>query len=176
VVDVEVRPVVVDLARRQTHQDDVERLGEHGARLVRVVVDVLARGATAQSHLEPTSTELVEHADLLEQPHRIVQRQDVAQGAQTQPARALGDGRQEQVGRGHGRQLGGVVLGEVVAGKARPVGELEHPQTLLVRLALTAPGFVEPIEHGEPHRRARRSRHRGSGQCSVRGRGNMNGA
>src|SRR5438270_5841817 len=54
-----------------------------------------------------------------------------------------------------------MMLGEMKAIKVRPIGELEHPQTLLVCVTQIAPGFVDPIKQTEPHWLARHSCHDG---------------
>jgi hypothetical protein len=42
-----------------------------------------------------------------------------------------------------------VVLGQVVAAKRQPVGELQQPQALLVPVGQVAAALVQPVEHAE---------------------------
>ena len=72
VIEGEVLTVKVNFATRQAHQDDLQRLVEHRACFFGIVLDELRGRAAAQSNLQATAAELVEHADLFQQAHWLV--------------------------------------------------------------------------------------------------------
>ncbi len=107
------------------------------------------RGAAADPEVEPPPAQLVEHADLLERPQRVVQVQQHDQGPQPQPAGALGHRRQEHVRRGGQAMRRAVMLGHVIGPEARPVAGLGEVQAMPVLLADIVARIIEMIEHAE---------------------------
>ena len=53
------------------------------------IVQLVRRGATADANLEPAATQMVEHADFLGEPERMMRRQHVDQRTEAQPPGAL---------------------------------------------------------------------------------------
>jgi hypothetical protein len=76
------------------------------------------------------------------------------------------------------------MLSQVVAIKARSIGQLEHFQAFFVSFTLAATRFVEPVEQSKPYGLAYHSSSHSAGRPSVCGaavvrvgaRGNMNAA
>ena len=107
--------------------------------------------AAAHAEVEAAAREVVEHAHLLDEPQRIVQRQAVDAGAQTDAPRALGGGGEEESGHRGEAQRGGVMLGEVIGVEARRVVLLQQPQPALVVLVQRHVPIVQMIEDPELH-------------------------
>ena len=138
----------------QPCQDDRQRLVEDRARLAIVdpeVAKLVRRDATADAQLEPTTREVVEHADLLDEPQRVVERQDVDERSQADPAGALGCRREKQARRGGHAERRGVMLCQVVGVEASGLRRLHELQPLLVELLHRCAAPVDPVEQSEGH-------------------------
>ena len=101
--------------------------------------------------------EVIEHADLLDQPQRVVERQAVDARAEPDTSGPLAGRRQEDAGHRRQAERRHVVLGQMVRGEARGVVLLEQLQPALVELverhALPA---IEVIEDPQIHRASMR--------------------
>ena len=135
--------------------DDGQRL--QVARVVRLRVGFLApeerlhHAATADADFEPAAAQVIEHADLLDQPQRMVQRQHVHARAEAHACRALRHGAEEHVLRGRqavdGRR---VVLGEVIGVEPGAVERFDLQQALAVDLIQPQAGHrLDVIEDAE---------------------------
>ncbi len=94
---------------------------------------MLARDAACETGDQPAVGEAVDHRQLLGQPQRVVQGQQVAVDQQLEPLRALRGGGGEEVGRVHQAVGRGVVLVEADAVKAEPIHLLPGGEMLRVR-------------------------------------------
>ena len=148
-----VLPTVGQARAGHPRDEHVERLLEHGPRACRieaVIADLVRRHAAADTELEPAAAQVIEHADLAQQSKRRVQRQEEDERPQPNAPRALGRRGQEHRRRGRHPERCGVMLGQVIAEKARRVRLLQEPQPILVELPerplLPA---IDPVEHSE---------------------------
>ena len=72
----------IDGALVQALQHDFEPFRIVARRVAGIDAEIFeldGRGATAEAHLEATVAQLIEHADLLDQPQRMMQRQRIDQ-------------------------------------------------------------------------------------------------
>ena len=113
----------------------------------------MRRGATADAEFEATAAEMVEHAHLLRQPQRVVGGQQIDQRAEPEAAGALGEGGDENAGRGRGAERRRVVFAHVIAVKAELVIERCEAQTMLILLGERQAAAVILVEDAELHGR-----------------------
>ena len=121
VVELKIPPLEGQRARGEPLHDEVERLGIDRLRLLRLltVVDELGRHrAAAEADLEPPAAHLIEHADLLDHPQRMIERQRIDQRAKAQAFRALRDRSQEHAGARRHAKRRRVMLGDVIGVEA----------------------------------------------------------
>ena len=118
----------------------------------RVVRGLERRHAAADAELETPAAHLVEHADFLDQAQRMIKRQEIDQRAEAQPVGALRQRREENSGRRRAADRRAVMLGEVIAVKARAVVSLGKPQPAGKQLAMRHACIVHVIEYAEFHR------------------------
>src|SRR5262249_52158880 len=102
--------------------------------------------------VEPPIREMIEHADLFDQPERIVERQAVHARPQPDAPRSLGGGREEDAGNRRQAERRGVVLGQMIGGEPRGVVLLEELKTALVEFVERNVPVVEMVEDPEIHR------------------------
>ena len=107
------------------------------------------RATTSDTELEAAAAELVEHADLLEQAQRMIERQQIDERPEAQPARALRDRRKKDAGRGRAAERRAVMLGQVIGVEALALDQLDEPQALLELRAARRAVVVEMIENSE---------------------------
>ncbi len=105
------------------------------------------RGTAADAKIEPPVAQLVEHADFLERPQRVVEVQEHDQGPQSQSPGALGHCRQEHVRRGSKPVRRAVMLGHVIRPETGPVTGLGEIEAMPVLLANIVARVIEMIEH-----------------------------
>ena len=84
--------------------------------------------------LEAPSAQVVEHADLLDQPERVVERQDRHQRAEPKLTGMASGGGEEDARRGRHAERSLMMLGQVVAVEPERVGPRQQLQSLLVLL------------------------------------------
>ena len=151
----------IERAALQASHHDLERLGEHFWRLIRVdavVARLDRRDAAPDAELETPAAHLVEHADFLDQAQRMIERQRVDQRP-AEPPRTLRDCGEENAGRGCHAERRRVVLGHVIGVKAKAVIGFGELQAILIEFGERQPGAVEMIEYAEcqhvpaPHQR-----------------------
>ena len=155
--------VAVPLARvvqglvSERGEDDLERLlvdlphlGMGDAEMA----ELEERDAAPHAELEPAPPEMVQHADFLRQPDRVVEREDVDQGAKQHRPRPLGDGGEENAGGGRHAERRRVMLRHVVAVDSRRLVPLDHPQPVLVEVRQRdLAAAVDMVEDAELHPR-----------------------
>ena len=113
-------------------------------------------GNTApNAELETAPAEIVEHADFLDQPHGIIQRQDIDQRPEQDLFGALGHGGEEHAGRGRHAERRRVMLGHVIAVNAGRLVSFDHLQAIFVdvgqrRVAAAVQMVEDPEFHGFP--------------------------
>ena len=118
VLVLEALALMVEPLRRHALDQHLERLLEHlprGLRVDAVIIELERRHAAADADLQPAMAHVVENADLLDQPQRRVERQQVAQHAEPHPLRQPRDGTEIDAGHRHQVERRGVVLGDVEA-------------------------------------------------------------
>ena len=82
----------------------------------------LGEGATAEDHFGTAVRQRIDGREALEHANRIVGRQYGDGGAETDPLRARGDGRQHDFGRGH-REIGAMMFADADEVDAELVGK-----------------------------------------------------
>ena len=145
---------MVEHVAGQALQDDLERLLVDllGLQVVQIEERHLVRhDAAPHPEVEPAPREVIEHADLLDQPERVVERQAVHAGPETDAPGALGGRGQEDAGHGRQPERRRVVLGQVVGVEARRVVLLEQAQPVLVEIRHRHVAPVEVVEDAQVH-------------------------
>ena len=150
---VELRVLAADLAGGEGVADDAEDVDEAVLRLRPVAAEpvVLDRcDAATDTEVEAAVGEVVDHDHVFDDPHRVVQRQQLDHRAE---ADVLGDlrssGDEHLLVRCHA-QVGPVVLGEVETGEARFVGHLDQIESILQQLRCRRAGNVfDVVEDAE---------------------------
>ena len=101
VLEVEELAGEVEGLPRQSLKDEIEALGVDALRLLRVLPEhgqFDGGGAAAEADVQPPAAHLVEHADLFDEPERMVERQRIDQRAEAKPPGPLGHRGQEHAG------------------------------------------------------------------------------
>jgi hypothetical protein len=145
---------VGQLALGKPLQQDLEGLVEPLAPAVPVDLeepDLHRRHPRADAELQPPAAEVVEHADLVDQPQRVVERQAVDERPEPQRPRPLRRRREEDARRRRVAQGCAVVLGEVVGVEPSALVALEQLQPLLELLPDRQPRLVDVVEDPELH-------------------------
>src|SRR3984893_11484253 len=117
------------------------------------------RDAASDPELEPPAAHLIEHADFLDQAQRMIERQEIDEGAEAQRLGALRHGREKEPGRGGAAERRRVVLGDVVAIDAAAVIGFDQLEPIGVERAKRPAPIVHVIEHAEFHAASRRVDH-----------------
>src|SRR5215470_14024078 len=153
-----VKSVMLALERQfvagKALEDEVEGLviDFAGLREIEAVSASLERRhAASDPELEPPATHLIEHADFLDQAQRMIERQEIDEGAEAQRLGALRYGREKQPGRGGAAERRRVVLGDVVAIDAAAVIGFDQLEPIGVERAKRRARVVHVIEHAEFH-------------------------
>ena len=124
------------------------------------------RDAAADAEFEAAAADLIEHADFLHEPQRIVKRQQIDQRPHMDSPGACGDRGEKNAGRRREAERRRVMFGDVVAEKTGGVGGRDQLEALLVyaieRLVATLE-MVEDAECDVAHAAALQCR---SGRCS----------
>ena len=109
------------------------------------------RDAAPDAEIEASAAELVEHADFLDDPQRMMERKRVDQRAEAQRLRALGDRGQEYAGRGGEPERRRVVLGGVIRVEAAAIVGLDQLQALLIEIRQWNLAAIQVVENTEFH-------------------------
>jgi hypothetical protein len=102
-----------------------------GRRIDAVVADLVGRDAAADAELQPAAAHLIEHADLVDQPQRVVKVDRVDQRPEAQRLGALSHGGEEYAGRRRHAERRRMVLGDVIGVEACALVELDQPQAVV---------------------------------------------
>ena len=89
------------------------------------------RHPAADAEVEATAGELVGHAHVLDDPYRVMKRQQLHHRAKPDLRRDLRGRRDEQLLVGRHAQLGAMVLGQVEAREPGVLGELDQFEPIL---------------------------------------------
>src|SRR5690242_13457127 len=150
-----VHPVEGHAVRGEALPQDREGLVEPALRLLlaRHAVEGQLGGGDAPAHaqVEPPAGQLVEGHRLLDDAHRVVQRQDRDERPQPQPRGPLRGRRQHQVRRRRDGQRRPVVLGQVVGVEAKPVVGLDQLKPLSDLLDVRPSRVVVVVDDPEAH-------------------------
>lgn len=126
---------MIDAAVAPTAEDHLERFHVHRLRFGRIDAeggDLPGQHAAADADLQTPARQIIEHAQLLDQPQRIVERQAEHHRAEPEAPRALRGGGEEHGWLGCEAERRRVVLGEVPEMEAGGVVALDQPQAVLV--------------------------------------------
>jgi hypothetical protein len=144
-----------DAVRRHSLPQDLQGLVESLLRLRLaghpVECQLGRRHASPDAQVKPPASELVEGSRLLDDAHRVVQRQDRDQRPEPQPRGRSCRRREHQVGRAGDGQRRPVMLGQVVGVEPQPVVGLDEPQPLLDLLDVRPSGVVIVVDDPESH-------------------------
>ncbi len=139
---------------RQALQHELEALRIDLLRIRRVLSVIRefdGRGAAAEADIDPPAAQMIEHADFLDQPQRMMQRQRVDQRAEPKLPRALGDRGKEHAGGGRHAERRRMMLGEVIGVEPGLVVGFDELEAILVIVAQRQIVAVEVIENAEVH-------------------------
>src|SRR5260221_12958292 len=120
-------------------------------RIGAVLFELNRRGAGPEPELEPAAAQLVQHADFLDQPQRMVERHRPHQRPEPQAPRALGKRRKEHARGGRHAERRPVVLGEVISVEAGAIVGLCDLEAILIIVRERAGISVEVVEYAEFH-------------------------
>ena len=154
VLEGETIAAVVDALLREALVEHVQHVLVVGARLFEidaVGVELHGRDAAPHADVEAAAAEVIEHAQLLQQPQRMVERQQIEQRAEADAPRFARGGGQKHARRRRHRQRRRVMLGEVIAVKAGGLGRLQQGEPILVGLLQRLAARVDVIEDAELH-------------------------
>src|SRR6516162_3289847 len=154
VLEGEAIAAVVDALLRETLVEHVQNVLVVGARLLEidaVGVELHRRDAAPHADVEAAAAEVIEHAQLLQQPQRMVERQQIEQRAEADAPRFTRGGGQKYARRRRHRQRRRVMLGEMIAVEAGGLGRLQQGEPILVGLLQRLAARVDVIEDAELH-------------------------
>jgi hypothetical protein len=109
------------------------------------------RDAAADAELEAPPAELVEHANLLHHPQRMVERKGIDQRTEAQALRALSDCGEENAGRGGKPQRRRVMLGGVIRIEAAAIVGFDDLQPFLIECVQRTIVAIEVVENADFH-------------------------
>src|SRR5215471_9962643 len=135
-------------------EHELDRLRVDLLRVLRidaVIFELDGRGTAAEAEFEASAAQLVEHADFLDQPQRVVERHRPDQRTEPKLCRALRHGGKEHARRGRHAERRRVVLGEMVRVEPRAIIGLCDFQAILVIVRERAAMTIEVIEDTEFH-------------------------
>src|SRR5262249_18759000 len=138
----------------QPFEPELDRPGVDLLRVPRidaVVFELDRRGAAPEADFEAPAAQLVEHADFLDQPQRVVERHRPDQRTKPKPRRALRHGGKEHARRGRHPERRRMVLGEMISVEPGAIVGLRNFQAILVIVRNRTAIAVEVIEHTEFH-------------------------
>src|SRR5437899_1321641 len=92
---------------------------------------------------------MVEHADFLRQPHRVIERQQIDERTQTQIPRTLRERGHEDARRRRHTQRSPVVLAHVIAIEAALIVQLRQFQAVIILLSKRQAAAVILVEYAE---------------------------
>ena len=153
-VEGEVLALVVEVAGHEALQHDRQHLVEALGRGLGIDAEeggLVGRGAAADAQLQPAAAHLVEHADLFGQAQRMIEAERIDQRTEAERGGALGDGGEEEAGRGRDAERRAVMFGHVIGVEARPFVELDQAQALFVLALGVRPRAIEVVEDAEFH-------------------------
>jgi hypothetical protein len=152
--------IVVELAVKreraagQRLAHDLQRFEIHLLPMVGIDPEISGldrRDAAADAELEAPPAQRVEHADLLDQAQRVMERKRVDQRTEAQALRALGDRGEENAGRGGKAERRRVMLGGMIGVEAAAIVGLDDLQPLLIEHVERKVVAVEVVEDAEFH-------------------------
>jgi hypothetical protein len=126
------------------------------------------RDAAADAEVEASAAHLIEHADFLDHPQRMMQRQRVDERAEAKVLGALRHRGQEDAGRGGKAERRRVVLGGVIRVETAPIIGLDDLEPLLVEIVQSEIVAIEVVENSEFHSPSLAGSRRSSGSSSAK--------
>ena len=118
-----------------------------------VIAKLVRRYTAPDTQLETATAQVIEHADLLGQAQRVIQRQRVHQRPEQNAFGALRHRRMEYRRRRRHAQRRGVVFGGEVDVHADALIRLHQLETVLVEVSERQSAVVEMVEYAELHGR-----------------------
>ena len=113
---------------------------------------------------------MIEHADFLDHPQRMIERQGENHRPEAQPLGALRDRRQENAGRRRHAERRPVVFGKMVGVESRAIEQLHDRKPLLVIIRQRRGAAIQVVEDSEFHRGLRYTNIIGVQPAKARGR------
>ena len=107
------------------------------------------RRAAAQTNFKPSAADLVEHANLLDQAQRMIERQHKHHRPEAEPPRALRQCGKKDVGRRRHAQRCRVMLCQVIAVETGAIVGFGDLEAVLVVIGKRRPGAIEMVEDAE---------------------------
>src|ERR1700674_1068377 len=94
---------------------------------------------------------MIQHAELFQEAHRMIERQEVEERAEPYTARLARGGGEIDARRRRHRERRRMVLGEMIAGEAGLLRRLQEDQALLIGFLQRLAPVVDIIEYAEFH-------------------------
>ena len=150
----EVRPAIGERVRYEPGADAVERIDEDVARLLMldlVIFQLERRYSAADAHFEATMAQVIEHADLLDQAQRRVEREQIDQRTEPHVPGRAGD-RAEIDARNRNHVEGrGVMLRNVQAVDPRIVSRAGEREPLVEQRGERTVAVLDVIKQSDLH-------------------------
>jgi hypothetical protein len=109
------------------------------------------RYPAADTELEAAVAHLIEHANFLDQPQRMVERQEIDERTEAQIRRALRHGGEEKAWRCGTAERRRMMLGKVISVNAGAVISFDQGEAIGIELAERHSGLIHMIEDAEFH-------------------------
>jgi hypothetical protein len=109
----------------------------------------LARAAASDAEHQAAAAQMIEHAEFLIQPERVMERQDVDERSDPQPRGSRERGREKNAWARRHAERGGMVLGQMIAGEAFAFDQLDQPEPALEHPIELMPVGIQMIENAE---------------------------
>jgi hypothetical protein len=94
---------------------------------------------------------MIEHAELFQEPQRVIKRQEIEQRAEPDAPRLARRCGEKDARRRRHRQRRRVVLREVIAVEAGGLGRLQQSEAILVGLLQDFAAVIDVVENAELH-------------------------
>ena len=155
-VEIVILAVKGQLVLGQADAGDLECLAEllrAGREIDAVKPDLDRRDAAPDAVQKTPLAHLVEHADFVDQPQRVVERQQIDHRAEFEVLRALRDGGEKDARRRRVAERRVVVLREVIGVEPGAIIGLDQAEPVLEMPGQRQAAVVEMVEDPELHRR-----------------------
>src|SRR5215471_11298536 len=111
----------------------------------------MRRGAAPDADFQAAAAQMIQHADLLGEPQRVMHRQHIDQRSEAQAFGSLRDGGEKDARRWRQVERSRMMLAHVIGAESRAVVELDQLEAMLILLGEHIRSVVVPIEDTELH-------------------------